>query len=74
MTREQQSTDVGHPTSEEKPYFCFDSKRHRAGILSMVQYLFERAKTDPDCLSAAAELGWGPEIFDEMKKHPPVDA
>lgn len=36
----------------------------------MVQELFERAKTDPDCLEAAAEMGWGPEVFDEMKKQP----
>ena len=68
--RDYSHTDSNAFQQEENNYMNFDTDRHRAGIWAMIQILFERAKTDPDCLAAAAAMGWGPDVFDEMKKQP----
>ena len=47
-----------------------DDKRHRAAAWAVIQDLFEWAKTDSDCIAAAAEMGWSTKVFDEMKKRP----
>ena len=45
-----------------------DDERHRAGVWAVIQDIIERAKTDSDCIAAAAELGLDTKVFDEMKK------
>ena len=70
MNREQQETDMRCQTSEESKQVYPHDKSYKNAAWAIIQDLFERAKTDPDCLAVAAEMGWGPEVFDEMKKRP----
>lgn len=69
VAHDEEVTKARHRSAQEESTVWTDDKHHRRAIWSMVQDAFENAKTDPDCLAAAAKMGWGPAVFDQMKNN-----